>query len=518
MKNRKKPLIIALICVGVLAAAAAGVWFFWLRDYLAASNASPVYVNSISSIIGLDTGANPRYSGVIEPQETYKINKDETKTVAEILVEEGDEVHIGDVLFRYDTEDLQLSLRQAQIDLEGIANQISSLKAQITELNSEKKKASKDEQYSYTVRIQGIQLQVEQLEYQSSVKNSEIEKLEADLNNTDVASQVEGVVKEVNSTPSTDPSGQPAAFISILSSGEYRVKGTVSELNMGSLSEGQAVVVHSRIDAEATWRGTVETIDREPASDQNTNMAFYYGMDTGEKSSKYNFYVILEDLEGLILGQHVYIEPDLGEAAKKEGLWLPAVYVAHDESGSFVWAKNEKDKLEKRIVILGEYDSENDLYQIKSGVTKADSIAYPREDLMPGMPTTTDASAQELQTDDSNQGSPAYDPGFENGVPPVADDGGTLNGVVPEEEGGGSAESGMEEDFPVDGGYDDGANGDADGGAYGEGLDDGQPNTGDLGQTDENTGTENMDDYYYDEVNNTFVHFGNDSPDGEGVE
>lgn len=387
MKKNRKPLIIALCCVAAVTVAAVCFWLFWLKDYLAAAGANPVYVNPISSIVGLNTGSNSRYTGIVEPQQTYKINKDESKTVSEVLVSPGDEVHIGDVLFRYDTEEIQLSLQQAQLDLEGIANQITTLKAQLTTLNAEKKKASQDEQYSYTVQIQSVELQIEQQEYQSSVKNSEIEKLNKSLENTDVLSEVEGVVKEVNTTSRIDSTGQSAAFISILSSGEYRIKGTVSELNRDSLTEGQAVVVYSRVDPDQSWRGTVETVDREPDSEQSTDV--YYGINSGEQSSKYNFYVTLENLDGLILGQHVYIEPDLGESTPKEGLWLPSMYVDHDESGSFVWAKNDKDKLEKRTVTLGEYDSANDLYEIKGGVSTADCIAYPSDELMPGMPTIT---------------------------------------------------------------------------------------------------------------------------------
>ena len=295
MKN-KKPLFVTLICIAALALVAAGIWFFWLKDYLGAANATPVYVNPVSSIIGLNTGSTPRYSGIVEPQKTYKINKDESKTVAEVVVNVGDEVHAGDVLFRYDTEEMQFALEQAKLDQEGIANQISSLKTQLTTLNKEKKNASKDDQYSYTVQIQSVEAQIKVQEYESSKKKSEIDKLQESLNNADVVSEVEGIVKEVNSSSRTDPSGQAAAFISVLSSGEYRIKGTVSELNFASIFEGQAVTVHSRLDPNQVWKGTVESIDQEATSDQNNSFGYYYdGMGGCEKSSKYNFYVLLEN-------------------------------------------------------------------------------------------------------------------------------------------------------------------------------------------------------------------------------
>lgn len=456
MKNKKKPLVVTLICIAALAVVAAGVWFLWLKEYLDVSSASPVYVNPVSSIIGLDTGANPRYSGIVEPQQTYKINKDDSKTVAEVVVKEGDEVRAGDVLFRYDTQEIQWALDQAEIDQERIAGQISTLKSQLTTLQADKKKASSDEQASFTLQIQAKELEIKNQEYDSKMKKSEIDKLKDSLNNADVHSEVDGVVKEVNSNSQQDVSGQQKPFISILSSGEYRVKGTVSELNFASLSVGQAVVVHSRIDPDQTWKGTVDSIDQEASSDQNNGM-MYYGMDSGEKSSKYNFYVVLENPIDLILGQHVYIEPDLGENTKKEGLWLPAMYIGHDDNGSFIWAKNDKDKLEKREILLGEYDKDNDTYEIKSGITRVDSIAYPSDDLRPGMPTTMDAS---LQGAYMNTGEPDSMAGAANGamdeaaVDPAFPEGGYEDSLdVPE---GGEASADLENgDYDnLDGGYD----------------------------------------------------------------
>lgn len=203
------------------------------------------------------------------------------------------------------------------------------------------------------------------------------------------------------------------------------------------------MVVHSRVDEEQTWPGTVETIDREPTKDQNNSM-MYYGSDSGQQSSKYDFYVLLSDLDGLLLGQHVYIEPDMGDSASKAGLWLPASYVAHDDTGSFVWARDENEKLERRMVTLGEYDSENDLYEITGGLSTLDYIAYPSDNLVPGGPTTMDASQQAEGEDPTMPGTD-----FDNGgmLDPGMDV--TPEGVVPEGEilpEGGEEEGGAAED------------------------------------------------------------------------
>lgn len=439
----KKPLWIVLGCLLALAAAAFCLWFFWLRNLWGAGSASPVYVESVANIAGLNTGSVPRFSGVVEPQATYDIQKDESKTVAEIYVTVGDQVTVGDALFRYDTAEMQMQLDQAKLDLESISNRITTLKNQKSDLEDEKKNASKDEQYSYTVQIQSVELQIKTEEYNSDVKQQEIDRLNDSLANAEVYSEVEGTVKEINETPSTDASGQQKAFISILSSADFRVKGTVSELNVSSLYQGQAVTIFSRVDEAAQWTGVIDAIETEPAQNNNNNN-YYYGGDTGQQSSKYNFYVTLSSREGLILGQHVYIQPDLGTNAAPEGLWLPAFYIAHDENGSYVWAQSEKNTLEKRSVILGEYDSGNDRYEIQGGLTEEDYIAYPQEELQEGNPTTSDITQVPVEE-------PSQDGGMENGT---MDDGMVDGdyGVMPEAapDGGTGAMAQTQED-PEDG-------------------------------------------------------------------
>ncbi len=47
-------------------------------------------------------------------------------------------------------------------------------------------------------------------------------------------------------------------------------------------------------------------------------------------TSKYPFYVELSSADGLMLGQHVYMELASGETATG-GLWLPEYYLCYEE-------------------------------------------------------------------------------------------------------------------------------------------------------------------------------------------
>lgn len=416
-KRSKKPIIIFSV-LGVLILVGVGLWFGVFKDMLEMQNADPVYVNSVGVITGVDLSGTPKFAGVVEPQKTVSVNKDSTKEVKELYVKAGDPVEKGSKLFTYDTSKIQLDLDTAKLDLTGIENKITETKKQITDLEKDRDKANSEDKLGYTLQIQTLELNIKQEDINLAAKKKEIENLENSIGNVDVLAEEAGVVKAVNENGGSDNMGNALPYISILKTGDFRVKGTISEQTYNYISVGQSVTVQSRVNPEQSWNGVVDSVDKESSSDNN-NMEYWSGSQQ-ETSSKFNFYVTLDTLDGLILGQHVYIEPFTGENQKKEGLWLPAYFI--DTEGSYVWARDSKEKLEKREISLGEYDGETDTYQILSGLTVDDYIAFPDDTLKPGMPTTVQESS--------------FENGGSNGVYyPGTAEGGSGDGVYYDEKG-----------------------------------------------------------------------------------
>ncbi|MCI7185246.1 MAG: efflux RND transporter periplasmic adaptor subunit, partial [Mitsuokella jalaludinii] len=350
--TKKKIFTIAGIAVGAVIVIGIVIWLIFFRGgSVAPSDPNEmVYVTSVADITGTGSlGMTAKYSGVVEPEKTLSVQKDDTKKIAELYVTVGQEVKVGDKLFSYDTDDLQMQLEEAQLQLESLKNRISTLNQQIDSLQKEKNKASSDEQLSYTLQIQSAQLEVKSTEYDQSTKAKEIENLKKSLENTDVMAEMAGVVKQINDGSNTNTSGSDStnAYITILATGSYRVKGTATELNVYSLQEGMKMKVVSRVDPEQTWTGTVESIEREAANDNNNSGVYYGSENSFTKATKYNFYLVLDDFKGLMLGQHVYVEPDKAEDVKT-GIWLPSYYILNEGSKNYVWAVNDKNRIEKR--------------------------------------------------------------------------------------------------------------------------------------------------------------------------
>lgn len=292
-----------------------------------------VYVEKVSTIIQKDNSGMNRYSGVVQPQKTVNINADSERTIIETYVKVGDEVSEGDPLFAYDTEELKLEYEQAKLEVEGVNSDISSYKTQIADLEREKKTAPATEQFEYTTQIQTIQNSIKQSEYEKSSKELDLEKIQDKINKSQVLSTANGVIKSINDSNSQSMGdGSSDAYISILVSGTYRIKASADELNIGNISVGQRVIVRSRVDENVTWEGKIDKIDTGDMSSANSDdMYMDSEMDSGSNSAtKYPFYIALRNADGLLLGQHVLIEPDFGQGEQREGIWLSRNYLVFE--------------------------------------------------------------------------------------------------------------------------------------------------------------------------------------------
>lgn len=359
------------------------------------SDEAAVYVQSVAELSGMG-GIAPgdRFAGVVVSENVAEIQKDGDKTIAELLVRAGDDVKEGQALFSYDTEELQLTLDKQKLELEQLKATIENYKSQITELEKDRNRVGSSDKLQYTIQIQSTQVDLKEAELNLKSKETEVNKSQDILENATVLSPVTGRVQAVNEN-GTDNYGNPLPYISIQQAGSYRVKGTLGELQRGGITEGNRIKVVSRTDETAFWMGTVSLVDYEnPVQDNNNH---YYVMSTDEmtSSSKYPFYVELENTDGLILGQHVYLEVAV-EEGEVSGIPVSMAFLCYEEDGStYVWAEN-RGKLEKRSVVLGEVNDMMGTVEVLEGLTEEDYIAFPDEELCKeGVSTTHSAPKEE---------------------------------------------------------------------------------------------------------------------------
>ena len=382
----KRKLAAALVCALCLTLSACG------------GSGTAVYVQSVERLAAMG-GIAPgnRFLGLVVSEHTAEITRDADKTIQELFVKEGDDVTEGQALFSYDTEELQLNLDKKNLEMEQLKSSIESYKEKIKTLEKERSGLSGTAKLQYTVEIQSAQVDQKEAELKLKTKEEEVKKAQELLDNSTVVSPIKGRVQKINENDTTGSDGKPAAYITIQQSGSYRVKGVLGELQRGSLKEGDRVKMMSRTDDNVVWTGSVTLVDYENPSQSNENDR-YMGMSSDEMTtaSKYPFYVALDSTDGLMLGQHLYIELDTG--SETPGVGISGAFLCYNEDGSaFVWAE-KGGKLEKRSVTLGEYDPMTDVQKITEGLSLEDYIAYPDPELcQSGAPTTHDQPVVETE-------------------------------------------------------------------------------------------------------------------------
>ncbi len=362
---RKRTVLIGLVLI-----AAAGGGLYYYKNYYnqeksasAESAEGSVYMSKVSDI--MDQGAlgiKTRLVGVVDPQESKDIKLDSDKQLKETFVEVGDEVKKGDPLFSYDVEAMKQKIQEADLELEEMNNTLQTMNQQLNELNVQASKAKESEKQAYNLQILSAQNSIHKQEYNISVKQLERAQLEKNVDNAVVYSDIDGIVKSINSDSSGSGdsynygSSGSNAFMTILATGDYRIKGTCNEMNIYSLYVGEQMVIRPRADEDKIYTGVVSKIETEPATDNNNNGY----SDSSAESSKYHFYVTVNEAMDLMLGQHVIMEEDTGETEEKTGLWIPNYYVVSDDETNtyYVWSCDDNQKVCKKEISVGEIDED----------------------------------------------------------------------------------------------------------------------------------------------------------------
>ena len=460
-----KKAVIFVLVLGLLGAGGYGAYHYFYEnreadsERVSSTSEDAVYVDLVSRITGYGSGNGliERYGGEVKPQATLEIKLESERKVKECYVKEGDEVKEGQRLFTYDTQEDEDNLAQAEIELERLEGEIEVSEKQIAQYEKDKKNASSEDQIAITTSIMELQTSIKKSEYEIKTKKLEMERKRESIANATVNAEMAGIIQSINdpdqwSSYSYSYGSESSAYITILQAGDYRVKGTVNEqaINLGQIYQGMPVVVHSRVDADKKWYGTVSEVNTDDKEENQNTM--YYSSSSNGSSSNYAFYVELESCEDMILGQHVYIEQDIGQDEEKDGLWLEEYYLILEGDQAYVWLANTSNVIEKHEVTLGEYDEETMKYEITDGLDAEDYIAYPMDTVAEGAPviyndfssaTPDMMGGEDMMYDNGSVGGEdmMYDDGFAEDEEMIdgagyMDDGGMIDGAGYMDDGG----------------------------------------------------------------------------------
>ena len=347
-----------------------------------------------AGMLSTAAASSDKFAGIVVSENVVEIERDTQKQIKELFVEAGDEVRANEKLFEYDTDTLSLTIDKQELEMDKLEQQVKDLNTKVKDLDKqikdlenqikkEKDKTAKAKLQDNLATLnrdrQAANIDLTSATYEKKTLQTEIDYNKDMLKNAVVHSPIKGTVRAVNE------SGTP--YITIQKTGAYQVKGTLNELSLNAgIMEGVSVTILSRIDPTAFWTGTVSLVDYNSTSTNEYDNMYGNVSDGMTSSTSYPFYITLDSTEGLLLGQHVYIQIAAAPAGD-DTLRIPESYVMDlsvdpetFQTLGTVWGVNmETRTLTKLSVTLGEYDHTYGTYTVVEGITAESYLADPAD-------------------------------------------------------------------------------------------------------------------------------------------
>ena len=337
-----------------------------------------------------------RLPAIIQRQQTKKVTSNSSRKVAEVLVKEGDKVSNGTVLMRYDDENDEMTIQSKEYEIEKQKLRIESAKMSVTKAEQELPKLKGLDLEERQIEIRKTLNQIALAEYTIETNEKQIEQLKEMIKEKEVKSSYVGTVTKItkgseNSTDSDTDSSDGKVTITIAESQNLILMGQAKDSDMGSFRQGDSVIVYSRVDPTVHWTGYISRVrkpgekDSSGSGSDSETQDEYSGYDSGS-SGKNTWYGALDSEEGLLVGQHVFVEPDYGQTSRTEGLWLSEEYILTENDQTYVWVEGENGRITKRAVSAAEPDNYG-IVQILDGLDRLEYIAVNSSYIREGMRT-----------------------------------------------------------------------------------------------------------------------------------
>ncbi|PGA50861.1 efflux RND transporter periplasmic adaptor subunit [Bacillus toyonensis] len=327
-------------------------------------------------------------SGQVKPGNIESFYADPTKgKVKDIAVKEGQEVEKGTKLFSYDNEEINLQVKQAELDQKMADMRYDQGKKKIDSLKKEIKKA-KDSGAGKEV-TDSMEEQVSELEIGQKTINLEKEKvklqkeeLNKKQNELMIYSNFAGVIQKLDKDAAQSSSqalgGQGKAFLQVASKDPFQVQGTLTELQKSQIQKDQTFTVTAKANNKQKWTGKITEVSEFPTS---AEMAQAGGMGEANQSmSQYTYKASLDSQDGLSPGYHVSLQVSL---ENKTMIAVPTKSIVEKGEDAFVYIE-EKGKLRKQNVKKGATDG--DWTEIVEGAKVGQKVVKnPSNDVYDGM-------------------------------------------------------------------------------------------------------------------------------------
>lgn len=194
-----------------------------------------------------------------------------------------------------------------------------------------------------------------------------IAKIESSLNNQQINSTVNGIVKSVGDPEKGEINGE--AFLVVESTEGLYVQGTLSELMLEEIQVGTRLMGTSW-ESGMSFEAEICEISSYPQDES------YYDGYGNSNVSYYPFVAYIEGGEGFHNNEYIGFTDILDdEEMDDQGIYLDKMFIRDERGISYVYIADENNRLKKQEIITKSMGSSS--YKIISGLTMEDRIAFP---------------------------------------------------------------------------------------------------------------------------------------------
>ncbi|PRD05642.1 efflux transporter periplasmic adaptor subunit [Bacillus sp. MYb56] len=383
--KKKKKLIFIGVFILIIMIASISVFFMQGRENDKAKGNSV----SFEKVTERKINNTKLISGQVKPGNIESFYSDSTKgKVKDIEVKEGQEIEKGTKLFSYDNEEINLQIKQADLDQKMADMRYDQGKKKIDSLKKEIKKvkdsgAGKEVTDPMDEQLSELEMQQKTIELEKEKGKLQKEELSKKKKDLTIYSKFEGVIQKLDKDAAQSSSqvlgGQGKAFLQVASKDAFEIQGTLTELQKSQIQKDQQFIVTAKANNKKKWTGKITEVSEFPTSSEMAQVA---GM--GEETrnmSQYTYKASIDSQDGLSPGYHVSLQVNLED---KTMIAIPSKSIVEKDNDILFVYIEEKGKIRKQNVKKGTTDG--DWTEIVEGLIVGQKVVKnPSDNVYDGM-------------------------------------------------------------------------------------------------------------------------------------
>jgi len=297
-----------------------------------------------------DDGAGVAINGAIQPERRADLRAEVSTIVLQVLKDNGDKVHRGDLLVRLDDTSIRDTLNSAE----------ASARA------SEQAYDQAQRQYQRLVKLRETGMvstqAVEDGQIRRDTTQSDLEAAKArvvsarqQLDRTEARAPFDGVVSD-RKVSAGDTAQVGKELVKVIDPHSMRFEGMVSADHIGEVKTGQPVKFRIHGYADKVFTGKIARVN--PSTNTSTRQV--------------EVLVSFIDNTDQLLLAGLYAEGHIDTGAESH-LMIPASVIVKEGEQQFVW-KVHNDVLQKAPLSVGKRDERTGAFELTSGIASGDMV------------------------------------------------------------------------------------------------------------------------------------------------